>query len=61
MRVQARRALPVDSAIGLVLAVTSWMASYYVWDRSAYNRRGWGGHDGTGPVVRLFAAHDQPV
>lgn len=44
MRVQARRALLVDSAIGLVLAVTSWMASYYVWDRSAYNRRGWGGH-----------------
>jgi signal transduction histidine kinase len=42
MRVQAQRALLVDSAIGLVLAVTSWMASYYVWDRSAYNRRDWG-------------------
>jgi hypothetical protein len=31
MRVRARRAFLVDSAIGLVLAVTSWMASYYVW------------------------------
>ncbi len=29
--VRARRAFLVDSAIGLVLAVTSWMASYYVW------------------------------
>jgi hypothetical protein len=42
VRVQARRAFLVDSAISLVLAVTSWMASYYVWHRSAYDRRGWG-------------------
>jgi signal transduction histidine kinase len=38
MRVQARRALIIDSAIGLVLAVTSWMASFYVWGRPAFDR-----------------------
>jgi signal transduction histidine kinase len=38
MRVQARRALLIDSAIGLVLAVTSWMASYYVWGRPESDR-----------------------
>ena len=37
MRVQARRALLIDSAIGLVLAVTSWMASFYVWGRPEFN------------------------
>ena len=37
MRVQARRAL-IDSAIGLVLAVTSWMASFYVWGRPEFDR-----------------------
>jgi signal transduction histidine kinase len=38
MRVQARRALIIDSAIGLVLAVTSWMASFYVWGRPEFGR-----------------------
>lgn len=38
MRVQARRALLIDSAIGLVLAVTSWMASFYVWGRPESDR-----------------------
>lgn len=36
MRVQARRALVVDSAIGLILALTSWMASFYVWNRAEF-------------------------
>ena len=38
MRVHARRALLVDSAIGVALAVASWMASFYVWDRSQFDR-----------------------
>ena len=38
MRVQARRALIIDSVIGLILALTSWMASFYVWDRPEFNR-----------------------
>ena len=38
MRVHARRALLVDTAIGVALAVASWMASFYVWDRSQFNR-----------------------
>jgi len=38
MRVQGRRALLLDSAIGLVLAVTSWMASFYVWGRPEFDR-----------------------
>jgi signal transduction histidine kinase len=41
MRVQARRALLIDSAIGLVLAVASWMASFYVWAGSEYGRPDW--------------------
>jgi signal transduction histidine kinase len=36
MRVVARRALLIDSAIGFVLALTSWMASFYVWERSDF-------------------------
>jgi signal transduction histidine kinase len=42
MRVQARRALLIDSAIGLALAVASWMASFYVWAGSEYGRPDWG-------------------
>jgi signal transduction histidine kinase len=38
MRVQAQRALLVDSLIGLALALSSWMASFYVWDRPEFNR-----------------------
>jgi signal transduction histidine kinase len=38
MRVEARRALLVDSAIGLALAMTSWMASFYVWGRPEFSR-----------------------
>jgi hypothetical protein len=38
MRVQARRALIIDSVIGLILALTSWMASFYVWGRPEFNR-----------------------
>ena len=41
MRVQARRALLIDSAIGLALAVASWMASFYVWAGSEYGRPDW--------------------
>jgi hypothetical protein len=41
MRVEARRALIVDSAIGLILAVTSWIASFYVWDLAEFNRPDW--------------------
>jgi signal transduction histidine kinase len=42
MRVQARRALLIDSAIGLALAVASWMASFYVGAGSEYGRPDWG-------------------
>src|SRR5437773_8761185 len=38
MRVQARRALLIDSAIGLALAVASWIASFYVWNRPEFSR-----------------------
>jgi signal transduction histidine kinase len=38
MRVQARRALLVDSAIGVALAVASWIASFYAWDRTEFSR-----------------------
>ena len=38
MRVQARRALLVDSAIGVALAVASWTASFYVWGRPDFGR-----------------------
>jgi signal transduction histidine kinase len=41
MRVQARRALLIDSAIGLALAVASWMASFYVWAGSEFSRPEW--------------------
>jgi signal transduction histidine kinase len=41
MRVQARRAILIDSAIGLALAVASWMASFYVWAGSEYGRPDW--------------------
>ena len=59
MRVQARRALLIDSAIGLVLAVTSWMASFYVWgrpefDRPDFNPTQWG----HGPPGRMVTTVD---
>ena len=38
MRVEARRALLIDSVIGFALAMTSWMASFYVWGRSEFAR-----------------------
>jgi signal transduction histidine kinase len=38
MRVEARRALLIDSAIGFALAIASWMASFYVWERSEFGR-----------------------
>jgi signal transduction histidine kinase len=38
MRVQAQRAVLIDSLIGLALALSSWMASFYVWDRPEFNR-----------------------
>jgi signal transduction histidine kinase len=56
MRVQAQRALLVDSLIGLALALSSWMASFYVWDRPEFNRppefnpRQWG-HGPPGQMV----------
>ena len=54
MRVEARRALIIDSAIGLVLAVTSWMASFYIWDRAEFNRPDWG----HGPPGRMITTVD---
>jgi signal transduction histidine kinase len=42
MRVEARRALLIDSVIGLALAVASWTASFYVWDRAEFSRPEWG-------------------
>src|SRR4029450_1799562 len=41
MRVQARRALLIDSAIGLALAVASVMASFHLWAGSEYGRPDW--------------------
>jgi signal transduction histidine kinase len=41
MRVEARRALLIDSVIGFALAMTSWMASFYVWGRSEFARPDW--------------------
>jgi signal transduction histidine kinase len=41
MRVQARRALLIDSAIGLALAVAGWVASFYVWEGSDFGRPEW--------------------
>ena len=38
MRVEALRALLIDSAIGFALAITSWMALFYVWERSEFGR-----------------------
>jgi signal transduction histidine kinase len=54
MRVQARRALVVDCVIGLVLALASWMASFYVWDRSESSRPDWG----HGPPSRMITTVD---
>ena len=50
MRVEARRALIVDSAIGLILAVTSWIASFYAWGRAELTRPDWG-HGPPGRVI----------
>jgi signal transduction histidine kinase len=55
MRAQARRALLLDSAIGLILALTSWMASFYVWGRSEVNAPGWG-HGPPGRVINTVAS-----
>lgn len=41
MRVQARRALLIDSAIGLALAVAGWVASFYVWEGSEFGQPEW--------------------
>jgi signal transduction histidine kinase len=41
MRVAARRALLIDSAIGLALAVAGWVASLYVWEGSDFSRPEW--------------------
>jgi signal transduction histidine kinase len=41
MRVEARRALLIDSVIGFALAMTSWMASFYAWGRSEFARPDW--------------------
>jgi len=41
MRVQARRAVLIDSAIGLALAVAGWVASLYVWEGSDFSRPEW--------------------
>ncbi len=54
MRVEARRALLIDSAIGFALALTGWMASFYVWGRSEFSRPEWG----HGPPGRMVASVD---
>jgi signal transduction histidine kinase len=41
MRLQARGALLLDAAIGLALALASWMASYYAWGASEFSQPGW--------------------
>ena len=41
MRVEVRRALLIDSFVGFALAMTSWMASFYVWGRSEFARPDW--------------------
>jgi signal transduction histidine kinase len=41
MRVQARRAVLIDSALGLALAVAGWVASFYVWQGSELSRTEW--------------------
>lgn len=42
MRVRARRALLVDAAVGLALALSSWRAAFYVWDGSSrFDRPDW--------------------
>ena len=54
MRVEARRALLVDSVIGFVLALTSWMASFYVWAGSEFGRPEWR----HGPPRQMVASVD---
>lgn len=54
MRVHARRALLVDSAIGVALAAASWMASFYVWGRPEFSRPEWG----HGPPGRMVVSVD---
>ena len=54
MRVEARRALLIDSAIGFALALTGWMASFYAWGRSEFSRPEWG----HGPPGRMVASVD---
>jgi signal transduction histidine kinase len=54
MRAHARGALLIDSAIGLILALTSWMASFFVWDRAEFNRPDWG----HGPPGRVITSID---
>jgi signal transduction histidine kinase len=54
MRVEARRALLIDSVLGFALALTSWMASFYVWGRSELGRPEWG----HGPPGRMVASVD---
>jgi signal transduction histidine kinase len=41
MRVQARRVVLIDSALGLALAVAGWVASFYVWEGSELSRTEW--------------------
>jgi signal transduction histidine kinase len=54
MRVEARRALLVDSLVGFALAMTSWMASFYVWGRSEFGRPEWR----HGPPRQMVASVD---
>jgi signal transduction histidine kinase len=54
MRVEARRALLIDSLIGFALAMASWMASFYVWGRSEFRRPEWG----HGPPREMVASVD---
>jgi signal transduction histidine kinase len=42
MRVHARRALLLDTAIGLALAVASWRASFSIWGGPEFSRADWG-------------------
>jgi signal transduction histidine kinase len=54
MRVEARRALLIDSFIGFALAIASWMASFYVWGGSEFGRPEWR----HGPPRQMVASVD---
>lgn len=53
MRVQTRRSLLVDAALGVALALMGWWAASFAWDRPDFDGRGHGGPHG--PVMHVVA------